>query len=93
MKRYSSLLEQELLQWPDVTARPMFGLRGIYRGKVIFAMLPRTRALKTSISIFYKFSDGAKKREGEKWQRYELEDDRSIDIALARLREAWERAV
>ena len=27
MKHLCALLAQELLQWPDVTVRPMFGLR------------------------------------------------------------------
>src|SRR5207248_2448438 len=55
MKRLSAMLEQELSTWPDVTVRPMFGMLGLYRHGVIFAALPRTRALHSGNSIIFKF--------------------------------------
>ncbi len=48
MKHRSSLLAQELSRWPDVSMRPMFGLRAFYRGTVVFAMLPHKRGLESA---------------------------------------------
>ena len=53
---FSDFLLNELLSWPGVTAKPMFGLRGVYRGSVIFAALPSTRALNTSCSVSFKLT-------------------------------------
>ena len=65
-----ALLAQELLRWPDVKARSMFGLRAFYRGAAVFAMLPHKRALRDPRSISYKLADGAHRREGEKWRGF-----------------------
>lgn len=43
MKQWCALLESELLSWPQVTARPMFGMIGFYRQGKIFAAIPRNR--------------------------------------------------
>lgn len=51
MKRITALLEAEVLEWRGVSARPMFGMTGLYRQQSIFAALPRTRALDTPESI------------------------------------------
>ena len=56
MRRLSALLEAEVLAWPAVTSRPMFGLNGLYRGRKIFAVLPRTRAMDAADSIAFRFS-------------------------------------
>jgi hypothetical protein len=92
MKRASSLLCQELLQWPGVSVRPMFGLRACYRGAEIFAMLPDKRALENPNAIAYKLPAGRKPREGRKWRLYELEGDRNMGDALACLDKAYRRA-
>ena len=54
MKRLVEVLEGEILAWPNVTSRPMFGLNGIYRGSNIFAVLPRTRAMDVPDSIAFR---------------------------------------
>ena len=54
MKQWSAMLGSELSTWPKVTARPMFGLRGFYRGKKIFAALPVTRAIKNPNSLIFR---------------------------------------
>jgi hypothetical protein len=92
-KHICLLLAQELLRWPDVTVRSMFGLRAFFRGAVVFAMLPDKRALESPKAIAYKLRDGAQNREGEKWQLFELKNEHDIDNALARLNEAYTRAV
>lgn len=56
MKRIAALLESEVLGWRGVTARPMFGMTGLYRDKSIFAALPRTRALEAPDSISFRFA-------------------------------------
>lgn len=92
-KHICKLLEQELLRWPDVSARSMFGLRAFYRGAAVFAMLPDKRALESPKAIAYKMPDASRRREGEKWQLFELKNERDIDHALALLDRAYRRAV
>jgi hypothetical protein len=92
MRHVWVLLGQELLRWPDVSARSMFGLHAYYRGAVVFAMLPGKRALESPKAIAYKLPGGALRKEGEKWQLCELKNEHDIDNALARLDEAYTRA-
>jgi len=54
-RRWSALLESELLSWPGVIAKRMFGFRAIYRGKRIFAALPNSRGFGPDGSILIKF--------------------------------------
>jgi hypothetical protein len=53
-RRWSALLESELLSWPGVIAKSMFGFRTIYRGKRIFAALPNSRGFGPDAAIFLK---------------------------------------
>jgi hypothetical protein len=53
-KQLSAMLGNELSTWPKVTTRPMFGLRGFYRGKKIFAALPVTRTIKNPNSFIFR---------------------------------------
>ena len=92
MRRQSALLAQELLRWPGVSVRPMFGLQAFYRGTVVFAMLPDKRALESATAIAYKLPDGAKTKEGRKWKLFELDHDRDIGAALAVLDKAYRKA-
>jgi hypothetical protein len=55
MQQWSAMLEKEVCGWPRVRSRPMFGLISFYRENVIFAALPRTRALSTPDSFIVKF--------------------------------------
>lgn len=54
IKRLAALLEAEVLDWSSVKSRPMFGLNGLYRGRKIFAVLPRTRAMDAPDSISFR---------------------------------------
>src|SRR5204863_5053203 len=56
MKELSALLENEISDWPWVSKKPMFGYQGLYRDGVIFAALPRSRAMKSPRSIMFKFA-------------------------------------
>jgi hypothetical protein len=93
MKHIAAMLEQELLGWPGVSARPMFGMRALYRGPRIFAMLPDKRALENANAIAYKMADSAARREGRKWQLVEVEDERGLNAALACLDKAYRSAL
>ena len=54
-RRWSALLESELLSWPGVIAKRMFGLRALYRGKRIFAALPNSRGFGPDAPLLLKF--------------------------------------
>jgi hypothetical protein len=91
MRHISALLEQELLGWPGVTARPMFGMRALYRGTAIFAMLPNLRALENPSAIAYK-PGGAKESQSPKWRLLELKNEQDLTVALACLDKAYRGA-
>ncbi len=96
MQRWCALLEQELLAWPEVSAKPMFGMIGFYHGKSIFAAIPRTRAAETARSLLIKVPDLNDKRlkrasgPGSGWASYELESENDITHALTWLERAYE---
>jgi len=54
-RRWSALLESELLSWPGVIVKRMFGFRALYRGKRIFAALPHSRGFGPDASVLLKF--------------------------------------
>jgi hypothetical protein len=89
MAHRSALLAEELLRWPDVSARSMFGMRAFYRGAAIFALLPGTRALENPEAIAYKLADESRTTEGEEWHSFELKSEHDIDRALAVLDKAY----
>jgi hypothetical protein len=107
MKQWSDMLEQELSSWPGVTSRPMFGLAGFFRKGVIFAALPRTRALGSANSIIFRFDPmspellrRAKKdpriswernAPGGKWYSFELNSADELADALWWLSQAYEK--
>jgi len=55
MRHWSALLETELAAWPTISARPMFGFRAYFRGKDMFAAIPRTRSFGHGNSLIVKF--------------------------------------
>ena len=108
MKEWAALVEGELLGWPGVKSRPMFGMIGFYVGAHIFAAVPRTRALGTSRSVIFKFArlsgallkrlkkdprvDAEKEEPGQGWYSFEIRSPEEIRDALRWLGEAYERA-
>jgi hypothetical protein len=54
MRQWSDLLLREILGWPDVSSRLMFGMTAVYRGNAIFGVVPRTRAMDTPYSVSFK---------------------------------------
>jgi len=90
LKPAVAFLERELASWPRVTSKPMFGMLAFYRGKNIFAALPRTRALGAANAIICKLPAdkmaGAKKAgaPGKGWKPIEI----SPETGNADIREA-----
>jgi hypothetical protein len=98
MRRWCAALEEELSSWPDVKARPMFGLIAYHRGPAIFAAVPRTRAVETDRSILIKLPNARSARlartnaPGASWVTFELTDDGDVADALRWLGRAYEKA-
>lgn len=55
-QRWAEGLRAELEQWRGVVVKRAFGMALIYRGKVVFAALPGTRALYEEDAILIKFA-------------------------------------
>ena len=107
MKAWSAALEAELADWPRVSARAMFGFKALYRGKRIFAVLPRTRGMGTANSLAFKLEDAAPRvlvrlrkdsriqttiMQARRWFVFELSSDRDLKDALDWLGRAYEAA-
>lgn len=54
-RQWAEALRAELEQWPDVRMQRSFGMMLVYRGDVVFAALPSTRALYAEDAIMLKF--------------------------------------
>lgn len=98
MRRWSEAVEAELVRWPDVYTRPMFGMIAFYRGPHIFAALPRTRAAGTKRSILMKLPHSRDDRlvgaasPGRGWVTFEMQDDGDIANVLHWILRAYEKA-
>jgi hypothetical protein len=105
-RRWSALLESELLSWPAVIAKRMFGFRALYRGKKIFAALPHSRGFGPEASILLKFdpmppallqraeSDARLhgNSPGKGWFSFTLSSDTDLRDALEWLNRSYESA-
>ncbi len=47
-------METELLSWPGVTSKPMFGMVGFYRRGKMFAAVPRNRTVAQRDAVLVK---------------------------------------
>ena len=98
MQRWCTLLEEEISVWPQVNSRPMFGMLALYRGKKIFAALPRTRAAETEFSLLIKLPgvDHPRLRDasgpGAGWTTFEMNSESDIAEALRWLESAYRKA-
>ncbi len=105
-RRWSAMLESELLSWPAVIAKRMFGFRALYRGKKIFAALPHSRGFGPEASILLKFdpmppalsrraeSDARlhSNSPGKGWFSFTLSSDTDLHDALEWLNRSYESA-
>jgi len=91
MRRRSALLAAEVLRWPKTRTGRMFGMRSLYRGEVIFALLPGSRSIwgPNEIAVKDHRLPGAA---GQKWQAVVVADDAALTFALERLNEAYRAA-
>jgi hypothetical protein len=103
MKLWSAMMKTELLGWPQVTSKPMFGMAGMYRRKKIFAGLPVTRGFNTPSSIIFRFdpmpadlNQRALKEPritpGTRWFSLEVRSAEDLRDALWWLNQAYEAA-
>jgi hypothetical protein len=86
MKEWAGLLEAELASWPEVSARPMFGMRAFYRKRRIFAAVPRTRALNSPTSVIFKLHAQSSGKKANNWDRqrqfHDMEDSRLKELRM-----------
>jgi hypothetical protein len=88
-----AFLERELNSWPQVTMRPMFGMLAFYRGKRIFAALPRTRAIGSSTAIICKLpSEKDPGTPGKGWKTIDIVSDSDLRGALQSLNRSYVQA-
>jgi hypothetical protein len=106
MQRWCALIEEEVAGWPNVSARPMFGLMAFYRGPVIFTAIPRTRAVDGPYSIIVKLpgstrleaAEGLPRRSvakagpGGDWHAYAMESEHDVAEALRWIEKAYVKA-
>jgi hypothetical protein len=108
MKRWSAMLESELVSWPTISAKSMFGFLSFYRQGTIFAALPRTRGFASSSSLILKFNpmppsllkraktdprmDTRTRLPGKGWFSFELTSESDLGDALSWLNQAYESA-
>ena len=107
MKAWAAALGEELGTWPRVTSRAMFGFTALYRGKQIFAVLPRTKGMGSANSLAFKLPKaGPRTRarlnadpristtvmQATRWFVFELFSDRDLNDALDWLGKAYEAA-
>jgi hypothetical protein len=104
--RWSALLESELISWPGVIAKRMFGFRAFYRGKRIFAALPGSRGFGPDASVLLKFApmppalfQRAKNESriqddtpGDGWFSFALNSEADLHDALEWLNQCYESA-
>jgi hypothetical protein len=105
-RRWSALLESELVSWPGVIVKRMFGFRALYRGKRIFAALPHSKGFGRDASILLKMktmppallqrakSDSriTSNTPGKGWFSFTLNSDSDLHDALEWLNDAYEAA-
>lgn len=107
MKAWSAALAGEIADWPQVELRSFFGFTALYRSNLIFAALPRTRAMGTSNSLAFKLESAGPKIQArlekdprmgftliqrKNWYTFELSSDADLHDALDWLALAYEAA-
>lgn len=107
MQRWSALLGTEVATWPGVRTKPMFGFHAYYRGKCMFAGLPKTKAMHSPNSIIFKFLRPTRVlmaalrqdsrilvsgKGGAGWQAFEFASDADLRDALGWLDRAYRAA-
>jgi hypothetical protein len=58
MKAWSAALAAELRDWPQVTQKSFFGFTALYRGRLMFGLLPRTRSVFKGNAVAFRLEGG-----------------------------------
>lgn len=107
MRQWCALLTQELITWPQVSIKKMFGMVSFYRLDLIFAAVPGKKAYFSPYSIIFKLQQPSVAQQkrldadprinlrfgiGQKWLGFELASAQDIRGALVWLDEAYRAA-
>ena len=106
MRRLAALIEAEVVGWKGVSTRPMFGMTALYRGRRIFAVVPRTRAFGAPDAIGLRFLNPSRQvlalmRDDDriirahpagKWTLFLIKSDADVHAALQWLELAYRQA-
>ena len=107
IRRLAALIAGEVLTWPKVSSKKMFGMNSLYRGAHIFAALPDKRTFFSGQCLIFKLHhvddrlDGKLVNDprvnrsggiGAKWFGFELDTAKDINGAIDWLSEAYEQA-
>src|SRR5882757_7095557 len=104
MKRWAVLLEDELVIWPKITVKKMFGMKTFYHGPHIFAGVPDKCGFFSSNGVIFKINAAtsaqmARMRSDkrlaldfgkmQKWYNFVLSSERDLSGALEWFGEAY----
>ena len=108
MKQWSAMLTSELLTWPEISTKSMFGFFFFYRRRKVFAALPRTRGFDSPSTLVFKFDpmppglqkrahndgrmDASMKASSKGWLSFRLDSEADLRDALWWLHQAYEAA-
>ena len=107
LKAWSTALAAELTDWPQVTQKSFFGFTALYRGKTMFALLPRTRSIFKSNALAFCMDPAnpstrallekdrrisAFDKDKTRWFTFELSGDSDLHDALDYLGRALDAA-
>lgn len=107
MKAWATALAAETADWPHLTQRSFFGFTALYRGKKIFALLPRSRNLESANTIAFKMESptaalrnllsndariGSMQHENARWFTFLLSSNADLHGALDWLGQAYTAA-
>lgn len=60
MQAWCAALAAELKDWPQITLKPFFGFTALYRGQMMFGLLPRTRSIFKSNAVAFRFDKASR---------------------------------
>lgn len=108
MKQWSAMLTSELIRWPNISTKSMFGSFFFYRRRTVFAALPRTRGFDSRSGLLFKFDSMPaalyKRAEGDGrmhvstkpsasgWFSFRVDSETDLQDALWWLNQAYEAA-
>lgn len=107
MKAWATALAAEFGEWPQVTQKSFFGFTALYRGKLMFGLLPRTRSIFKGNAVAFRIESAnrttqsllqkdprvaAFDKDRTRWFTFELSRDADLHDALEYLGRAFEAA-